>query len=246
MVPEAKSLSDPLTRRNWDSVRNQIRSADALPLAVLDEFLKPSVATSLRTLLLREEDWIIEDWGDEHREHASNYLHLPRPQNSTVREVVSEIASALRTGLQLPSTHRIVSYWAILCASDAGIPAHADNAAFVANLWLTPDRHNLNPSSGGMVFYPRMRPMDMPYPDFVIQDKVEAFIGKDLVNTTEIGYGYNRAVVFDGRLFHASSQVRFDTSSRRTMRLNLSVALDDPVAWRKRTKGSQSSEEVDI
>lgn len=39
-----------------------------------------------------------------------------------------------------------------------GISVHADSAAVNLNFWITPDEANLDPSSGGLVVYPKMPP----------------------------------------------------------------------------------------
>ena len=41
-----------------------------------------------------------------------------------------------------------------------GIGVHADNAAVNLNFWVTPDDANLDPSSGGLVVYPKAPPAE--------------------------------------------------------------------------------------
>lgn len=42
-----------------------------------------------------------------------------------------------------------------------GIRVHADVASVNLNFWVTPDDANLDPSSGGLVVYPRVPPEDV-------------------------------------------------------------------------------------
>lgn len=39
-----------------------------------------------------------------------------------------------------------------------GISVHADSASVNLNFWVTPDDANLDPTSGGLVVYPRAPP----------------------------------------------------------------------------------------
>lgn len=43
------------------------------------------------------------------------------------------------------------------CSMD-GIAVHADSATVNLNFWLTPDEANLDPTSGGLVVYPKVPP----------------------------------------------------------------------------------------
>lgn len=42
-----------------------------------------------------------------------------------------------------------------------GIGVHADHAAVNLNFWVTPDEANLDPSSGGLVVYPKAPPAEV-------------------------------------------------------------------------------------
>lgn len=39
-----------------------------------------------------------------------------------------------------------------------GISVHADSASVNLNFWVTPDEANLDPSSGGLIIYPKAPP----------------------------------------------------------------------------------------
>ncbi|CAN0500190.1 unnamed protein product, partial [Ectocarpus sp. 8 AP-2014] len=51
--------------------------------------------------------------------------------------------------------------WAYKFDSDTsmdGIATHSDHATVNLNFWVTPDDANLDPSSGGLVVYPKVPP----------------------------------------------------------------------------------------
>lgn len=43
-----------------------------------------------------------------------------------------------------------------------GIATHSDHATVNLNFWVTPDDANLDPSSGGLVVYPKVPPSGDP------------------------------------------------------------------------------------
>lgn len=49
---------------------------------------------------------------------------------------------------------------------------HADHAAVNLNFWVTPDEANLDPSSGGLVVYPKAPPADAEVPGDPSRKKV--------------------------------------------------------------------------
>lgn len=67
-----------------------------------------------------------------------------------------------------------------------GITIHADSASVNLNFWVTPDEANLDPTSGGLVVYPKMPPEQVSSPE-------EATLGA--------GVSENRASTIVGKAF---------------------------------------------
>ncbi|CAN0254180.1 unnamed protein product, partial [Pylaiella littoralis] len=119
--------------------------------------------------------------------------------------------------------------WAYKFDSDMsmdGISVHADNAAVNLNFWVTPDEANLDPSSGGLVVYPKMPPsadssgekvrdvtaMDMKLWNNSSRElSIKSWLKDEgvLDLAVRVPYRQNRVVVFDSRLLHASDKFRF-------------------------------------
>ena len=53
-----------------------------------------------------------------------------------------------------------------------GIQVHADHATVNLNFWVTPDDANIDPSSGGLVVYPKAPPAELKTPGDSTRNKV--------------------------------------------------------------------------
>jgi tetratricopeptide (TPR) repeat protein len=128
-------------------------------------------------------------------------------------DALLRIASELRT--QLPDTlgkhtlrgmvvHKHASEWE---SSDV----RAEEAAFVAVVWLTPDAANLDASSGGLVLHggtPCHRNCDADFNNDA--GRVEIFM-KQASEMSTIPYKLNRMVVFPGGVAYRSQKCRFSS-----------------------------------
>jgi hypothetical protein len=54
------------------------------------------------------------------------------------------------------------------------------------------------------------------------------------VRDVRIAYRYNRAILFHSGLFHASDQTFFPNDTTQSMKMNLGLVFDDPVAGERR------------
>lgn len=222
-----------LADRDWNAAQRDLRHSQPFNVALLDDFLTVAALARLREELLEDSGWQVLDWGDEHRGLAERYLHNSRPRTPTVAQVAGELRRALPGTL---AGMRLVSHWAILCLADTGVGVHADNASVVINLWLTPDECNLDPASGGLTLFDVKRAPELRYPDFVNDRFCRRYIDeRSQGGRFEVPYRCNRATLFDGSTFHATQPVRFSAGARREMRLNLSLAFDEPDALAART-----------
>ena len=98
---------------------------------------------------------------------------------------------------------------------------HADFAKINLNFWITPDRYNLDSTTGGMKVYSHPAPSNWT-PEEYNQDKnrIYEYLNKNKSNCKMIAYKQNRAVLFDSSLFHETDQINFsDTYEGR--RINI-------------------------
>jgi hypothetical protein len=222
-----------LAPRDWSKIITTVSGDSPFAVSVVDGLLTPAGAAQLRRELIEDEGWKAPNWGPKYQELANNYLVNARPSCAAVGRLGAQLQAAMAPllgGLEL------VSHWAISCRRDQGIRVHADNAAYVMNLWLTPDQHNLEPGLGGLTFFDVRRDLEMCYPDFVQHDLCVKYIEeKSAGQRLQVPFRYNRAVIFDGRIMHTSQLIHF-AGGRPAQRLNLALAFDDPAALARRTR----------
>jgi hypothetical protein len=221
-----------LAERDWSEVMSTVTSEEHFAVAVVDDLLTPVAAGEIRRQLIEGEGWQVPDWGPRYQGLANKYLVNARPICPSVTRLAVELQAALAPVLgQL----ELVSHWAISCCQDQGIRVHADNAAYVVNVWLTPDRHNREPGLGGLTFFDVRRGPDMRYPDFVQHDLCVRYIEQNTDGMRmQVPFRYNRAVIFDARIMHTSQLIHF-AEGRAAQRLNLALAYDDPAELARRT-----------
>lgn len=179
-------------------------------LTVIDDLLQPDTVEAI--LHFCQKSTI---WHDDSR--PGGYLGAYMDDGFSC-DLLYQVAHELRDALPeifrgLPLKHM----WAYSYdAHQQGIGLHADGAAVNVNFWITPDRANLDGESGGLLVYPAKAPPDWDFEDYNVDTaKSLAFVGERA--PARIPYRWNRAVIFDSRLFHATDTFAFkdDYLSRR-------------------------------
>ena len=106
-----------------------------------------------------------------------------------------------------------------------GVPIHADQATVSFNLWITPDRANLNSKNGGLQIYPKeaIKPKEWSFKesnglDYVrnIENHLRGF------KPTIIPYKANRMVIFNSKLFHKTDKFEFK-KGYKNRRINFTI-----------------------
>ena len=92
------------------------------------------------------------------------------------------------------------------------------------NLWITPDDANLDPRTGGLLLYDVAAPRDWDFATYNNNRgaKIRALLAAQNARPTHIPYRYNRAVIFDSDLFHATPALTF-RSGYENRRINVTV-----------------------
>ena len=172
-----------------------------------DDLLTPPALERLRRHLLQSTIW--HDFS--HIEgFVASYLQegLASP---LLLQVVDEIRARFAP---LLAEHPLTQAWAFKgLQAQSAVDAHADDAAYSINFWITPDAANLDPQSGGLSVCRADPPADWRIKDYA-SDKaqVTAFLNEHRAATTQISYKANRAVLFRSRLFHHTASPTFDTA----------------------------------
>lgn len=170
---------------------------------VIDDFLTPDALDQVRKFCLESTVW----------RHPYKFGYVGAfPQDGFASISLFAIAEELQTALgEAFNGYQLAQWWGF--AYDAKLPGtdiHADDADFSLNLWTTPDSANLDPSTGGLVIWDKTAPSDWSFNDYNSGgDRVRQFLRQQNAESEIIPYRANRAVLFEGHLFHQSDGFTF-------------------------------------
>jgi tetratricopeptide (TPR) repeat protein len=186
-------------------------------VAWFDDLLTSAALASLRRYLLQSTIW--HDFS--HIEgFVASYL-----QDGLACPLLLQVVDEIRTRFApLLAEHPLTQAWAFKgLKAQSAVDAHADDAAYSINFWITPDEANLDANSGGLCVCRADPPEDWKIKDYA-GDRVQvaAFLNEHRESTTQISYKANRAVLFRSRLFHHTATPTFDTSYEHR-RINITL-----------------------
>jgi hypothetical protein len=170
---------------------------------VIDDFLTPEALDQLRKFCLESTVW----------RHPYQFGYVGAfPQNGFASISLFAIAEELSAALgEAFDGCQLAQWWAFVY--DAKLPGtdiHGDDADFSLNLWITPDSANLDPDGGGLVVWDKAAPSDWTYNDYNSGgERVRQFLQDENAESTVIPYRENRAVLFEGHLFHRTDDFSF-------------------------------------
>jgi tetratricopeptide (TPR) repeat protein len=186
-------------------------------IAWFDDLLTPKALALLQRLLRESTIW--HDFT-----HIGGYV-AAYLEDGMASPLVLQIADEFRHALpDLLGPHPLTQAWAFKgLRGTEGIDVHADDAAISLNFWITPDTANRNPDTGGLVVYREPPPPDWPIVDYAAdRARIRAFLAQHGDSAIRIGYGENRAVLFDSRLFHGSDAPDF-AAGYENHRINITM-----------------------
>jgi hypothetical protein len=221
--------SVPLADRDWRVVEATYLSRNDQPHCVIDDFLTSQAAEELRERLLNHHGW--------HFKHPlSKELYLAAPGGDDILDLGKNLVDQLP---QVLGGLELVYHWAYLHCRSAGLKPHTDgDSAVTVNLYLTPDEFNLRPGTGGLILSAVRRPPSVSLIEFNSMPWADSYFEREHaggdVRDVRIAYHYNRAILFDSGLFHASDQTFFPNDTAHTMKMNLGLVFDDPVTSERR------------
>lgn len=205
----------------WSEIDRLLCGPPPWNYAVVDGFLSDEAFSSIREYLVTGAGWRHKNW-------SSNHLHWDLPKHPAVAEVGVEIERNLPVTM---SDRTLITSWALMYNRNVPGRMHADLCDLNVTLWLTPDEHNLDPASGGLELYPIRRLPDDSPDRFVGKDAAEGLVeervlGQHANDLRRVAYRANRAVIFDGRMYHRTEAMQFRCDSARTSRINLALSFD--------------------
>jgi len=175
---------------------------------------------------------LLTQWGWQYKNWQAQELYVRDPGIPEIPIIAAELKRQLP---ELLGDYEFVRCWAFMHQRNAGLKVHADNGAITLDLWITPDEYNLDPESGGLVFFDVKRVPGQLIHEFNTVEWAEKYFRQHTEgHSTKVGYRYNRAVLFDAGTFHESDTVDFVARGADTYRINVSLLFDDPVEFARR------------
>ena len=170
---------------------------------VIDDFLTPDALDQLRRFCLESTVW----------RHPYPFGYVGAfPQHGFASVSLFAIAEEFLTAMGEPfADFQLAAWWAFVYDTKLpGTDIHGDDADYSLNIWITPDSANLDPESGGLVMWDKKAPSDWSYDEYNSGgDKVRQFLEEQNAEATVIPYRSNRAVLFEGHLFHKTDDFTF-------------------------------------
>ena len=170
---------------------------------VIDDFLTPGALDQVQKFCLESTVW----------RHPYKFGYVGAfPQDGFASISLFAIAEELQTALgEAFNEYQLAQWWGFEYDSKLpGTDIHGDDADFSLNLWITPDSANLDPSAGGLVVWDTTAPSSWSFNDYNSGgDRVRQFLGGQDAESKIIPYRANRAVLFEGHLFHQTDRFTF-------------------------------------
>lgn len=139
--------------------------------------------------------------------------------------MIYQLAEALSTDLNgIFSPHQLMYAWAFRYHQNhQGVALHHDSAHINVNLWLTPDRYNNTPNTGGLMLYPHNPPDHWDLERYTLSSaQMQGFIEAQKLDPVQIPYRQGRMVIFNSRFLHQTQPFDFQEQPHQR-RLNLTL-----------------------
>jgi tetratricopeptide (TPR) repeat protein len=170
---------------------------------VIDDFLTPEALEQVRKFCLESTVW-------RHPYQFGYVGAFPQDGFASVSlfAIAEEFSAALGEAFE---EYQLAQWWAFVYDTKLpGTDIHGDDADFSLNFWITPDSANLDPDGGGLVVWDKTAPSDWSYNDYNSGgDRVRQFLEDENAESSVIPYRENRAVLFEGHLFHKTDDFTF-------------------------------------
>jgi Tetratricopeptide repeat len=177
--------------------------AGRLKAQVIDDFLTPEALDQVWKFCLESTVW----------RHPYPFGYVGAfPQHGFAGVSLFAIAEELSAALgEAFDGYQLAEWWAFVYDTKLpGTDIHGDDADFSLNVWITPDSANLEPGTGGLVVWDKEAPSDWTYYDYNSGgDRVKQFLEHQNAESHVIPYRENRAVLFEGHLFHRTDDFTF-------------------------------------
>ncbi len=182
---------------------------------VLDDFLIPETVNALHQWCQQPGLW-------RHSYPGYEGAHL---DDGLSHPAMYALAQQLIVGLPgIFANHLLMYAWAFRYhANHQGVALHHDSAHVNVNLWLTPDRYNSDPHTGGLVLYPGSPPAAWDLERYTLSaEQMAQWIRSEALEPVVIPYRQGRMVLFNSRFLHQTQDFQFQLAPHQR-RLNLTL-----------------------
>lgn len=191
-------------RLDWTSLDAAFKRAKPKVL-VVDDFLNPEALAALREFCLGSTVW--------RRPYPYGYVGA-FPEDGFACEAIFQLVRDLKFAFPTALRKlRLCHWWAFVYDSQLrGIDVHGDDAEVTVNLWITPDSANLDSKSGGLIIWDKPAPRNWSF-NRINSDgsTIRKYLADSGARPTTVLYKENRAVIFEGRLFHQTDRMQFSS-----------------------------------
>jgi hypothetical protein len=172
-------------------------------VACIDNLLSPAALAQLQRFCLESTVW--------RRAYRQGYLGA-HPESGFVSPLLLQLAAELKAALpELLGEHHLTYWWSFVCQHQRpGTDIHADQSDISLNFWTTPDQANLAPGSGGLEMWNATAPPDWTFNDYNADGyHIRLHLSRIGATPKSFAYAENRALLFNGMLFHQTAPCRF-------------------------------------
>jgi hypothetical protein len=172
-------------------------------VACIDNLLSPAALAQLQRFCLESTVW--------RRSYRRGYLGA-YPESGFASPLLLQLAAELKAALpELLGEHHLTYWWSFVCQHQRpGTDIHADQSDISLNFWITPDRANLAPGSGGLEMWNVAAPPDWTFNDYNADGtRIRVHLSQIGARQTSFAYAENRGLLFHGMLFHETSPCHF-------------------------------------
>lgn len=210
-----RALAEPPRLRRNDAAPEQVLNPrndggdiaqafrDGGGVACIDNLMTLPALTQLQRFCLESTVW--------RRSYRQGYLGA-YPEAGFVSPLLLQLAAELKQAVpELLGEHHLIYWWGFVCQHQRpGTDIHADQSDISLNFWITPDSANLAPESGGLEVWNVAAPPDWTFNDYNANGyQIRLHLSQIGARKKSYPYGENRGLLFNGMLFHQTSNCRF-------------------------------------
>jgi Flp pilus assembly protein TadD len=188
---------------------------------IVDSMLRPEALEGLRRFCERSTIWFQSNFAGEIGTSMVNGFASP---------LVFQIARDLKRAFpSIFGPHMFQACWSYRYYADqSGLDLHTDAATVSMNIWITPDEANLNPATGGLVFWNRRGPKDFFTKPMAEKSAIlDTIAAAPDARAEVVPYRCNRALLFGAGIVHKTDAFSFK-SGYHDRRMNVTFLFGPP------------------